>query len=89
MARLVAGLSLHGGPERPSCEAVTGLSVRSNSGGGSARAEECLPGRTPYRESEQSKTEKLVAFIETRRVKSSNSFENQTVTEFGVFPARI
>lgn len=50
MARLVAGLLLHGGPEWPSCEAVTGLSVRSNPGGGSDRAEECLPGRTPYRE---------------------------------------
>lgn len=37
----------------------------------------------------ESKTQKLVAFIEARRVKPSNSFENQTVTEFGVFPARI
>lgn len=47
VARLVAGLSLHGGPERPSCEAVTGWSVRSNPGGRSARAGECLPGKTP------------------------------------------
>lgn len=37
----------------------------------------------------ESKTEKLVVFIEARRVKPSNFFENQTVTEFGVFPARI
>lgn len=63
--------------------------MRSNPGGESARAEECLLGRTPYRKWEKSKTEKLVAFIEVRRVKPSNSFENQIVTEFGVFPARI